>query len=102
MNNVSGTLGREKQNLLSAGLIFLNIILAVIYFNCVPQSEDAFFMSLLAVGIFAVVLMALFVFTYRGKAPLVSKWILALCIVITLIYGLFIGYATALGKAFQH
>ncbi|RYY70301.1 MAG: hypothetical protein EOO13_07010 [Chitinophagaceae bacterium] len=95
-------LPEQRQQFISVGLIALNIILALLYAFCTPQTEDSFFMAWLAVGIFAVVLQAIFVFSHKGRAPLLSKWLLFLFFVITAGYGLLIAYTVALGKAFQH
>jgi len=102
MPDASNKLAQQNQNRISAVLIIFNIILALIYTNCTPQREDDFFIGLLGIGIFIVLLQAIFVFTYRGKAPLSSKWVLAVFILITLLYAIFIAYVSALGKAFQH
>ena len=83
-------------------LIALNIILCLLYLFGTSLSENEFFLSFLYAGVFTVLLQALFVFTYKGKAPLLSKWILGILIFITLVYAAFIAHATALGKAYQH
>ena len=93
---------QQKQHTISAGLIVLNIFLGLVYVNCIPQEEDSFFMGLLGVGILAVLLQVLFVFTYKGKAPFLSKCILVVLLLATIAYGMLICYAIALAKAFQH
>ena len=102
MKETSEQLAASKQNTLSAGLIFLNILLALAYLICTPQTEDDLFAGLAGIGVLAVLLQAFFVFSYKGKAPLLSKWLLAIFFLITAGYALLIGYAMALGKAFQH
>ena len=93
---------KNKQDNLSAALVIINICLALLYVICTPQREDDFFVGLLAVGIAAVLLQLLFVFVRKGKAPLLSKWLLAIFVLATVLYGGLIAYAMALGKAFQH
>ncbi|MFT3979289.1 MAG: hypothetical protein QM687_02390 [Ferruginibacter sp.] len=93
---------QQKQHTISAGLVVLNIFLGLVYVNCIPQEEDSFFMGFLGVGILAVLLQALFVFTYKGKAPFLSKCILVVLLLATVAYGALICYVIALGKAFQH
>jgi glucan phosphoethanolaminetransferase (alkaline phosphatase superfamily) len=101
-DNGADKIAQQKQNNLSAGLIFLNIILAVLYVTCIPQQEDDLFAGLLAVAVITVLLQAIFVFSYKGKAPLLSKWLLLIFFLVAAGYTLFIGYVMALGKAFQH
>ncbi|RYD71315.1 MAG: hypothetical protein EOP53_23890 [Sphingobacteriales bacterium] len=102
MEDVSDRLPQQRQNSISVALILTNIFLAFVYLLCTPLREDDFFIGLLGVSILACLLQALFVFTYKGKAPLASKWILAVFVLITLCYAALVGYAMALGKAFQH
>jgi chromate transport protein ChrA len=93
---------QQKQNNIAALLIGVNIFLAFVYILCTPQDEDDLFKGLLRIAVMAVVLQALFVFGRKGKAPLASKIILLLFIVIAILYGAFLLYAFGLAKAFQH
>lgn len=102
MEDISPKLQQQKQDSISIRLILINIFLAFVYLLCIPQREDDFFVGILYIGILATTLQALFVFTYKGKAPLASKWILAVFVLVTLCYAALVGYAMALGKAFQH
>lgn len=98
----TSTVMQQKQNSISLLLILLNIILGFVYVLCTPQHENDFFTGLFWAVLLAVILQALFVFTYKGNAPLVSKWLLGILLFIALCYGAFLIYASALGKAFQH
>ena len=102
MAEISTAKNVEKQNSISVLLILANILLGFIFLFCTPRHENDFFLGLLAVGVFSLLLQSVFVFTYKGKAPVASKIILVAILIIVLLYALFIGYAFALGKAFQH
>lgn len=93
---------QRQQNTFSALLIAVNMVLSFIVVLCIPQHEDDFFMGIFYAMLLAVLLQALFVFTYKGKAPVPARWILGLLVAVAILYGVFIAYIAALGSAFQH
>lgn len=102
MENSSSEIQKQKNSALSIGLIIVNVILVLLFFNSTAKLEGGDEINFAIVVFSATVLVGGYALTYRGKAYRAAKWIFLVLLLISLFFISIIIYVSELGRAFQH
>ncbi|WP_345209829.1 hypothetical protein [Mucilaginibacter gynuensis] len=92
----------QRQALISRILIGGVLIMVIVFLNCTNNTEDDMLLQGALLSPVITVLLAIYTFTYRGKAHLAARILFFIFLILSIISLGILYYVAGLAKAFQH